>query len=138
MTRRLVSAVAAALAAMGGLWLVLAPFALGSQPKGADWTDQTWTDVSTGAGLAFVGLVGLLASATALRQHLLDRGLVTPRPRHAPVPQPAPATEPAGGADTELKALVGPLVAALTQDLERDRRDGHQQLTGQYRREQPL
>lgn len=139
MTRRLVGAVAAMLAVVAGLWLVLAPFALGFQPDGADWSDQTWTDVGTGAGLGLVGLVGLLASATALYQHLVDHGLVTRRPRQlARAPQDEPYGRQPPGSDGELTALIGPLVAALTQDLERERRDGHYQPTSHYRREQPL
>lgn len=129
MARRLVGAAASGLAVLAGLWLVLAPFALGIQRKDVDWTDQTWTDVATGGGLALVGLVGVVASAAALSQHLLDTGLVKPRLRHAPAPEPPPvdAEQPAQqpDADPELKALLAPLVTALAQDMERD----------QYRRE---
>lgn len=145
MTRRLVCAVTGLLGALAGLWLVLAPFALGIQPRDADWTDETWTNVATGAGLVLVGLICVLASATALHQHLVDTGLVTPRPKHAPAPQqpePEPVAAPApastDGTDSELKALLAPLVTALTQDLDRDRRDGNQAGVGNYQREQTL
>lgn len=138
MTGRLAGATAALLGVLAGAWLVLAPFALGVQNPDADWTDETWTDVGTGAGLVLVGAVGLIAFAAALHRHLVERGLITPRPKHvaitAPEPAaPAPAVEPGG--DAELKALLAPLVTALTQDLERDRHDGRQQPATHYRRE---
>lgn len=139
MTRRLVGAAASGIAVLAGLWLVLAPFALGIQRKDVDWTDQTWTDVATGGGLVLLGVIGVAASAAALSQHLLETGLVKPRLRHAPAPEPAPAdTRPPAqepeGTDGELKALLGPLVSALAQDMERDR-NGGSQTHGQYRRE---
>ena len=40
MIRKFVGAVTAALAVMAGLWLMIAPFALGTQPENADWTDD--------------------------------------------------------------------------------------------------
>lgn len=44
MIRKFVGAVAAALALMAGLWLMIAPFALGTQPENADWTDPTTSE----------------------------------------------------------------------------------------------
>jgi hypothetical protein len=33
---------------LAGGWLILAPFALGYQPYGADWVNQTTADFATG------------------------------------------------------------------------------------------
>lgn len=128
MTGRLAGAVASCLGVLAGLWLLLAPFALGAQPAGADWTDETWTDVASGAGLVVLGLVGAVAYAAAIHQHLVEHGHVVPRPRRVPVtPVPAPAATSAPAAeaptsgDPELRAMLAPLVAALTHDLDRER-----------------
>lgn len=118
MTRRLVGIVGCALVVLAGGWLVLAPFALGTQPADADWVDATLVDVWTGLGLVVVGLVGIVAFAAALRQHLVERGLVVRPQRAAAEPQPEEAAAPHG----ELDALVAPLVAALTEDMARERR----------------
>lgn len=133
MTGRLAGAVASCLGVLAGLWLLLAPFALGAQPSGADWTDATWTSAATGAGLVVLGVIGGIAYATAIRQDLVARGLVTPRPRRvpsvpaaAPAAAPAPAAEAPAGGDPELRAMLAPLVAALTHDLDRERTDGMQ------------
>ncbi|MBO0829309.1 MAG: hypothetical protein J2P24_16165, partial [Streptosporangiales bacterium] len=81
MTRRLVGAIAGGIVLLTGAWLVLAPFGLGFQRSGKDWTDETLTDVWTGIGLGVVGLIAIVAFLAALRQHLVDRGLVPPRSR---------------------------------------------------------
>jgi hypothetical protein len=52
------------LACLGG-WLVTAPFVLGDQPRGAEWTAATWTDIATGAALAGAALLGLLGYLAA-------------------------------------------------------------------------
>jgi hypothetical protein len=49
----------ALLTGIGG-WLVAAPFVLGDQTRGADWTTATWIDVSGGAILTVLALTGLL------------------------------------------------------------------------------
>ena len=66
MTRRLVGAIAGGIVLLTGAWLVLAPFALGFQPSGKDWTDETLTDVWTGIGLGVVGFIALVKDVTAL------------------------------------------------------------------------
>lgn len=124
MTRRLVGAIAGGIVLLTGAWLVLAPFALGFQPSGKDWTDETLTDVWTGIGLGVVGLICIVAFVAALRQHLVDRGLVTPRPRPVAAPPPeaqTPAAAPQAGGHSELDSLIAPLIAAITEDINRDR-----------------
>ncbi|TDE54062.1 hypothetical protein E1295_15585 [Nonomuraea mesophila] len=115
MIRKFVGAVAASLAALAGLWLMIAPFALGTQPETGDWTDTTRSEFFTGLGVAVVGLAGAIAFALAIHADLVARGLVEVRrrePEPEPVPAPAPQTSSA-----ELAALLAPLVEALREDL---------------------
>jgi hypothetical protein len=123
MTRRLAGTVASVLALLAGGWLAFAPFALGTQPAGKDWTDETLTDVWTGIGFAVVGLIGVIAFVAALRQHLVERGFVR---REAPQPAPAPPPSPAApqappGAPGNLDALLAPLISALTEESAREK-----------------
>lgn len=122
MTRRLAGAVASCLALLAGLWLILAPFALGIQPSGADWKDETLTDVWSGIGLGALGLIGLVAFAGALARYVREQGLVAPRRTAPPAEAPAPPAAPTGPAPTsDLDQLLAPLITALTDDLNRDR-----------------
>ncbi|MEV5888253.1 hypothetical protein [Nonomuraea fuscirosea] len=122
MIRKFVGAVAAALAVLAGLWLMIAPFALGTQPEDADWTNATHSEFFTGLGVAVVGLVGAIAFVLAIREELVLRGLVQPKPRKVepePVPVPAPQASSA-----ELASLLAPLVEALREDLNTGARPG--------------
>lgn len=74
MIRKFVGAVAASLAVLGGLWLMIAPFALGTQPENADWTEPTISEFFTGLGVAVVGLAGVVSFAMALHEELVARG----------------------------------------------------------------
>ncbi|MEV0160244.1 hypothetical protein [Nonomuraea fuscirosea] len=126
MIRKFVGAVAAALAVPAGLWLMIAPFALGTQPEDADWTNATQSEFFTGLGVAVVGLVGAIAFVLAIREELVLRGLVQPRPRKAePEPEPEPVPVPAPQASSaELASLLAPLVEALREDLNTGARPG--------------
>ncbi|MEU0566524.1 hypothetical protein ABZ297_14170 [Nonomuraea sp. NPDC005983] len=116
MIRKFVGTVAAALALIAGLWLMIAPFALGTQPENADWTDPTISEFFTGLGVAVVGLVGVAAFVAAIHEELVARGLVTVRERRPePEPEPAPAAPQVSSA--ELAGLLAPLVEALREDL---------------------
>jgi hypothetical protein len=134
MIRKFLGAVAAALAALSGLWLMVSPFALGTQPEDADWTDPTMTEFFTGLGVAVVGLVGAGCFALAIYEELVTRGLVVVRPRVAepePEPAPAPATAPPASS-AELAALLAPLVEALREDMNdkgEHRRNGKMEVT---------
>ncbi|MGW4469310.1 hypothetical protein ACWENQ_06495 [Nonomuraea sp. NPDC004354] len=118
MMRRFVGAVTAALASIAGLWLMVAPFALGTQPEFDDWIDATNVEFFTGLGVTVAGLVGVVAFAAAIHEDLVARGLVTVRQR-APEPEPEPAPEPAppGMSSAELATMLAPLVVALREDL---------------------
>ncbi|MFI6324628.1 hypothetical protein ACIBG8_44380 [Nonomuraea sp. NPDC050556] len=116
MIRKFVGAVAATLALIAGLWLMIAPFALGTQPEGADWTDPTKSEFFAGLGVAVVALVALGAFVAAIYEDLVVRGLVTVRQRVVE-PEPAPVAQPTGGSSAELAALLAPLVEALREDM---------------------
>ncbi|WP_336212545.1 hypothetical protein [Nonomuraea sp. LPB2021202275-12-8] len=117
MIRKFVGAVVAALAFMAGLWLMIAPFALGTQPENADWTGTTTSEFFTGLGVVVVALAGAAAFAAAIHEELAGRGLVTVRERRPePEPEPAPAVPETSSA--ELATMLAPLVEALRQDLE--------------------
>ncbi|MGH3319498.1 MAG: hypothetical protein ACRDN9_04845 [Streptosporangiaceae bacterium] len=116
-----------------GGWLMLAPFALGYQPGGADWSDTTVTDFFTGLGVAVVAAVAVVTFAASLVARLRAIGAFAPRTRR-PEERPAAgstdtggSTEPrppagedntaATGSTSDLAALLEPLVRALQEDL---------------------
>ncbi|MEU8251379.1 hypothetical protein [Nonomuraea sp. NPDC048916] len=118
MIRKFAGAVVAALALMAGLWLMIAPFALGTQPETADWTGATTSEFFTGLGVTVVGVIGVASFVASIHEELVTRGLVTVRqrrPEPQPVPEPAPAAPQTSSA--ELAALLAPLVEALREDL---------------------
>lgn len=137
MIRRFVGAVAAAVGLAAGLWLMLAPIALGTQPAGldSDWNDPTMTEFATGAAVAFVGLIGLIAFAMAIHGEAVRRGLIG-RPaaratdtapeaeyggRHAESAvretEAVPSEAPAVSEDERVADLLAPLVRALAEDM---------------------
>lgn len=129
MTRRLAGAVASLLAMLAGLWLILAPFALGSQPKDTDWKDETFTNVWSGIGLGALGLIGVITFATALIRHLGARDMIAPRRARSQAasaasadaaPTAAAAPDSTASASKDWDELIAPLVEALTTDLDRD------------------
>ncbi|MEV4888550.1 hypothetical protein AB0K48_04050 [Nonomuraea sp. NPDC055795] len=121
MIRTFVGAVTAALALLAGLWLMIAPFALGTQPEGADWTAATNSEFFTGLGVAVVALAGVGAFIAAIYEELVARGLVTVRQRPAE-PEPAPSA-PVGASSADLATMLAPLVEALREDI-RTRHNG--------------
>lgn len=44
---------------LGGIWLVVSPFALQHQPAGAAWTRETINNVAAGGLLTVVSLLGI-------------------------------------------------------------------------------
>jgi len=94
---------------LAGGWLVLAPFALGYQPDGADWADPTIADFTTGLVLLAVGAIVTVVFAVSVVARLRPAG---PRPAAVYAAVPPPAETP----DDELVALLKPLVAALARD----------------------
>src|SRR5215469_14187689 len=118
----LVGMVASLIISLSGGWLILAPFALGYQPYGADWASQTTTDVATGIPVAAVGLIGFVAFFAALLGALRAAGVIAARPRpvaQAPgmfQPQPLATLVPAT-TQSDLDRTLSTLAAALAADL---------------------
>jgi hypothetical protein len=117
----------AATIALTGVWLIIAPFAVGYQPDGADWVDATVIGVATGAALIVLGLVTSIVLATAIRAEAHRRGLLpSPDVEAGPTERPDDAQSDhddelaAGPAD--LESVLAPLAAALLEDL----RNGHE------------
>ncbi|MGW3346723.1 hypothetical protein ACWDA3_25705 [Nonomuraea rubra] len=131
MIRKFVGAVAAALAVLAGLWLMIAPFALGTQPEGADWTNATQSEFFAGLGVGVVGLVGAIAFVLAIHEELVVRGLVVPKPRRPePEPEPVPVAAAPQASSAELASLLAPLVEALREDLNHNPRTGEHRQNG--------
>ncbi|QYC37789.1 hypothetical protein Nocox_00765 [Nonomuraea coxensis DSM 45129] len=59
---------------LAGLWLVAAPFAVGYQPRGAEYADATVNDLWVGAGLAGIAFVTLVVYAADALRELSRRG----------------------------------------------------------------
>ena len=111
--------VASLLILVAGGWLILAPFALGYQPYGANWVDQTTNNFVVGICVAAVALISFALFFVSLLGSLRAAGIlvVQPRPRSqalAPTAsQPlAPATQ-----QSDLDQTLATLAAALTADL---------------------
>ncbi len=146
--------VTAVLCALGGGWLLLAPYALDYRHGARTTPRTTEIDLATGAAVAAVALISAALFAAALVRRLrapLGAELETepvaePEPglaadgseslgspdamSGAAVPEPAPAPdprppEPAADPVGSLRELLTPLVAALAADL-KSRTDGSQ------------
>src|SRR5436309_503135 len=117
MTLRFVFGLAwAMVAGLGGGWLALAPWALGTQPQGA-WTDVTWNDVLSGAGLVLLALVAVLTVSLQAARSLRRTSMVEPGGRPIRI-DGGPVTS----AESE-RALIA-LAEALAEDLDARRADG--------------
>ena len=130
MTKYLVGAFGALLGALGGAWLMLAPFALAYQPSGADWADPTYTDFWTGLPLVVVSLIGLIAYILGLVGELRRRGIIERRTE----PQEQQAAGMLAGSTEDdsqvnMEQILLPLVTAMLKDMQdREReRTGTQQ-----------
>jgi hypothetical protein len=120
-TRYLTGLVTAVLAGCAGGWLMLAPFALGTQPAATTWTDATRVEFFTGLGVAVLAALVLLAWAIAwVRRLRTDGALPGPTP-HVTDGQPIAVAAATGEPPTvaELHDVLAPLVAALAADLHR-------------------
>jgi hypothetical protein len=117
-------------------WLILAPFALGYQPYGADWTSQTTNDFATGIPVAVVALVSFAFFFLSLLSALRAAGILVARPRAQAQPAGvAPPQTPVTLAPTtqqsDLDRTLSTLAAALAADLSARRQAGGNQQTDQ-------
>ena len=108
---------------LAGGWLILAPFALGYQPYGADWVSQTTNDFVVGICVAVVALISFALFLIALLGSLRAAGVIAARPRSqaavavaetAPHAGPAPA---AASTQSDLDRTLATLAQALAADL---------------------
>jgi hypothetical protein len=117
MTRYLVGLMTATAALVAAVWLMVAPVAIGHQHGRHGWREATKVDVATGAAIALVAVVTMIAWAVAWRRRLRADGVLPERI----VIEPDRPAEPEPPATSSLEDLLGPLVAALTAD-QRDAR----------------
>ena len=121
---------------LAGGWLILAPFALGYQPYGADWASQTTNSFVMGTCIAVVALVAFALFFNSLLGSLRASGvLVAPsKPvAQAPVSYPAQAPMPQSTTQnqSELDKTLATLAAALAADLSARRQGGNDQQNDQ-------
>jgi hypothetical protein len=121
---------------LAGGWLILAPFALGYQPYGADWASQTTNSFVMGICIAVVALVAfvlffysLLGSLRATGVLVAPSRVVTQAPvsyqAQAPIPQATTQTQ------SDLDKTLATLAAALAADLSARRQTGNDQQNDQ-------
>jgi hypothetical protein len=132
----LIGMVASLLIFLAGGWLIVAPFALGYQPYGADWVSQTTNNVATGIPVAVVALVAFGFFFVALLGALRTAGVLVARPR--PEVQAQAALQPPTGlslvpaaAHSDLDHTLSTLAAALAADLNARRQGGSDQVSDQ-------
>lgn len=126
----LVGMVASLLLFLAGGWLILAPFALGYQPYGADWVSQSTNDFATGIPVAVVAVVAFGFFFAALLGALRTAGVLVARPRPQAQATFQPATSVAlvtAPAQSDLDRTLSTLAAALAADLSARRQAGSDQ-----------
>ncbi len=121
--------VAAVLCAMGGGWLLLAPYALDFRHGAARVPRAAAVDLETGAAIVAVGIVTAALFSLALVRRLrmnpsaeLEPALESvpetqPEPEPEPEPLKPPSAPPQADPGGALRELLTPLVAALAADL---------------------
>jgi hypothetical protein len=120
---------------LAGGWLILAPFALGYQAYGADWTNQTVNNFAMGIPVAVVALISFALFFVSLTRSLGAAGvLITqPRPRQAPAQYQPQAVAPQAATpyQSDLDRTLSTLAAALAADLTARRQAGSDQQSDQ-------
>jgi hypothetical protein len=117
---------------LAGGWLILASFALGYQPYGADWVSQTTNSFVMGICVAVVALVAFALFFMSLLGSLRANGVLVAPTRvvaQAPVSYQAQAPVPQATAQTQsdLDKTLATLAAALAADLSARRQTGSDQ-----------
>ena len=121
---------------LAGGWLILAPFALGYQPYGADWASQTTNSFVMGICIAVFALIAFVLFFLSLLGSLRASGVLTAPMKEvaqAPVAYQAQATLPQAPvqAQSELDKTLTTLAAALAADLNARRPMGSDQHSDQ-------
>ena len=123
---------------LAGGWLILAPFALGYQPYGADWVSQTTNSFVIGICIALVALVAFVLFFMSLLGSLRATGVLTATTRpvaRAPAPDQVQAPIPQAPVQnqSDLDKTLATLAAALAADLNARRQTGSDQQSDQNR-----
>jgi hypothetical protein len=123
---------------LAGGWLILAPFALGYQPYGADWVSQTTNSFVIGICVAVVALVAFVLFFMSLLGSLRVAGVITAPTKEvaqAPAPDQVQATIPQAPVQnqSDLDKTLATLAAALAADLNARRQTGSDQQSDQNR-----
>ncbi|MDI3298723.1 MAG: hypothetical protein QJR08_06105 [Bacillota bacterium] len=109
--------IGASLAALlAGFWLMVAPWALAFQPKGADWTDATLDSFWSGVGVTVVALAGVVLFLGTLVAQLRQAGILG-RPRPQRREEPEESRVAAAMAPARLEEALVPLAARLLEEL---------------------
>ena len=128
--------VASLIILLAGGWLILAPFALGYQPYGADWASQTTNDFVTGIAVVVVALLSFVLFFYTLLGSLRAAGVLISRPQ----PQAPASTEyqaqvamsqASASPQSDLDRTLATLAAALAADLTARRQGGNDQQNNQ-------
>jgi len=121
---------------LAGGWLILAPFALGYQPYGADRVSQTTNSFVMGICVAVVALVAFFLFFFSLLGSLRATGVLVAPSRvvaQAPVPYQtqAPLPQATAQSQSDLDKTLATLAAALAADLSSRRQAGSDQQNDQ-------
>ena len=121
---------------LAGGWLILAPFALGYQPYGADWMSQTTNSFVLGICVAVVSLVAFALFFSSLLGSLRVAGVLTAPTRvvaqtTAPYQVQAPMPQSLAQNQSDLDKTLATLAAALAADLSARRQAGSNQQSDQ-------
>ncbi len=125
--------VASLIVGLAGGWLILAPFALGYQPYGADWVSQTTNDIATGIPVTVVALVSFVLFFASLLGALRTAGVLAARTRPGVQAQvafqpQAPLSLAPATSQSDLDRTLSTLAAALAADLGARREAGSEQV----------
>ena len=123
-----------------GGWLVLAPFALGYQPYGASWTNQTTNSFWVGIAVVVVSLASIFLFVASLRGEIRPFEATRPETQPAaPAPERAPAEAPSAAPlpDGEFERSMTALVSALAADLAARQSERKEESAARYDRTSP-
>lgn len=122
---------------LAGGWLILAPFALGYQPYGADWVSQTTNDFWVGIPIAIVALISFAIFFVSFTGSLRTAGVLRPQERLQPQQAAAPyqpqasAMQAPPAYQSDLDRTLATLATALAADLTARRQANNDQQSDQ-------
>lgn len=121
---------------LAGGWLILAPFALGYQPYGADWVSQTTNSFAMGIPVAVVALIAFALFFSSLLGSLRATGVLVAPPKvvvqpTTPYQLQAPVSQAPAQQQSDLDKTLATLAAALAADLSARRQAGNDQQSDQ-------